>query len=324
MANKTFEEKTREIKPIILRAEKSARDAWRVGKILSEIKTEKEYKKKYNTFAKYTQLEFKISESTANKYIDIFNNIPFEEIPEDFLLTHLYAIADMSPQLRKFMIEAMTDLQSFDGAGEYKQTEQTVYMVRKMIESIASTSKTQKGTHDFSKRIKALLKDELSKEKSRKARSSLPFEKGKPIESPHFEQITAIYPNEPVDEQGVVGLFCSIFFLIQKLGFDYEDRNLKFSKIVYVRTRFPDAKIEFFCHTKKRDTLTELNVEFEFDSRNYFAHKHNESTDKCELIICWEHTLDSQDMEMPPVLSLKDILATGNINIISVGIEPST
>jgi hypothetical protein len=109
----------------------------------------------------------------------------------------------------------------------------------------------------------------LKNERTRNRRADI---WGRDIESGKFPEITNFYAKEPIDEQGLVGLFCTIFPIIKNkditidssacekiLGFT-KNQELKFSKIKGIRQRFPDGIIEFFVYHKNSITprTTEL------------------------------------------------------------------
>lgn len=76
---------------------------------------------------------------------------------------------------------------------------------------------------------------------------------------------------EPVNEQGVVLLFG---MLAKDLGYVVEA----------VQTGFPD------CEARRQvsaDRWQRVNVEFEFESKNFRDHGH--SANGCDVIVCWRH-----------------------------------
>ena len=80
--------------------------------------------------------------------------------------------------------------------------------------------------------------------------------------------------HEPVNEQGVVLLFG---MLAKELGFLVEA----------VQTGFPD------CEAKRLigpGQWQRVNIEFEFESRNFRAHGH--PLNGCDVIVCWRHNWD--------------------------------
>jgi hypothetical protein len=79
------------------------------------------------------------------------------------------------------------------------------------------------------------------------------------------------FRHEPVNEQGVVLLFGMV---AKELGYMIER----------VQTGFPD------CEAKRRigpDRWQRVNIEFEFESKNYREHGH--PLDGCDVIVCWRH-----------------------------------
>jgi hypothetical protein len=75
----------------------------------------------------------------------------------------------------------------------------------------------------------------------------------------------------PVNELGVVFLFAEI---APKLRIRIEE----------IRASFPDC----IAYQKSGDGKeVEIKIEFEYKSRNFLTHKHNER--ECDWIVCWEH-----------------------------------
>jgi HNH endonuclease len=77
--------------------------------------------------------------------------------------------------------------------------------------------------------------------------------------------------HEPVNEQGVVLLFGMV---AKELGYLVES----------VQKGFPD------CEAKRQigpDRWQRVNIEFEFESRNFRDHGH--PVDGCDVIVCWRH-----------------------------------
>ena len=80
--------------------------------------------------------------------------------------------------------------------------------------------------------------------------------------------------HEPVNEQGVVLLFGMV---ARELGYLVEG----------MQRGFPD------CEAKRRigpERWQRVNIEFEFESRNFRQHGHSASG--CDVIVCWRHNWD--------------------------------
>jgi len=73
----------------------------------------------------------------------------------------------------------------------------------------------------------------------------------------------------------------------------------------------------FAYESEELDSLQnkELSIEFELDSFNYWKHKHHEATEKCDMIICWEIGKAFKEINMPPILSIRELLETGKITL---------
>jgi len=91
----------------------------------------------------------------------------------------------------------------------------------------------------------------------------------------------------PVNEAGVVYLFGC---LATRLGYCVEA----------IQTAFPD------CEAKRKGKdgrLRRVRIEFEFESRNFEAHKHDASA--CDVIVCWKHNWEKCPL---PVVELSSEL----------------
>jgi hypothetical protein len=80
-----------------------------------------------------------------------------------------------------------------------------------------------------------------------------------------------VFRHEPVNEQGVILLFG---MLAEELGYIIEA----------VQSGFPD------CEAKRKvapNRWQRVNIEFEFESRNFRDHGHRVSG--CDVIVCWRH-----------------------------------
>jgi hypothetical protein len=207
-------------------------------------------------------------------------------------------------------------------------------------------NKNQESSKDISFPFKDYFDDEISDYKSQSERKKNERADiwGQDIKTSYFPEIENIYSKQPIDEQGLVGLFCTIFPIIKNKGLDIKCLDylnfleipkkyqypLEFFKIKGIRTRFPDAIIEFYvCNRQLEKIVIDIFVEFEFASFNYIRHKHYESQEKCHLIVCWKHEELSKwenwrklyykkNKPLPFILSVEKVLETGEINLINL------
>lgn len=104
-AAEELDKKTRELDQLINKTN-SGKKAWRAGRLLVEIKTEEEYKKKnYTSFGTYTNRELKISESRAYSYIKIYQTIEEDSISNAILVTHLKEIVKYERDIRELLLK---------------------------------------------------------------------------------------------------------------------------------------------------------------------------------------------------------------------------
>jgi hypothetical protein len=88
------------------------------------------------------------------------------------------------------------------------------------------------------------------------------------------------FRHEPVNEQGVILLFGMV---AKDLGYTIES----------VQNEFPD------CEAKRQlgpNRWQRVNIEFEFESRNFREHRHPVSG--CDVIVCWRHNWDDCPIEV--------------------------
>lgn len=359
-----FQERTNKLKKIITKTQKSAKQAWEAGSILREIRNNQAFKPQYDQFKEYTKKEFNITHNTAEQYIKIHEKIPLEMITDNMLVSHLYTIAEMKNDLRYKVLETMRWAEENIKSKDKIPYDGDVVLV---IKQIVECAKENALSDDILQEIfQAILSEDL-KETKRKARDKKnPLEEAIPIYQltihESFKNILSLYSYAPISEQGLVGLFCTIFHILRDKIINYEGKEYNFYRIVYVRVEFPDALIELKkyikpdCSSTNQDDLKEPNshhiypeylysgslssevhievkkldyqgsqctsprlkqiyVEFELDSFNYWRHKHHEAAAKCDMIICWEIGKSFKEINMPPILSIRELIETGKINL---------
>jgi len=303
--SQTIEKKTSQIKHLIERVKNSARDAWIAGETLKQILDEY-FQENYSEFNNYTNKEFKISAKTARQYIDIYNNIPFEDIPEDMMLTHIYPLLKVEEKNRLKILNVMTKTSASFTSNNIKQ-----------LTRILDISAQEYSEDDIEKELDNIVKEKESKNKKvNKKKHPTNDEQGIPICSQYFQELIKIFPNEPISEQGLVGLFCAMFHALRDKSFEFNGKTVRFDSIEYIRTTYPDARLKALSNPKR---ILTLDVEFELESQNYIKHGHfKEKNKKCDLIICWTNNLNQDKIykyNIPKVLSLKDLFESGVISL---------
>jgi Homing endonuclease associated repeat len=111
---------------------------------------------------------------------------------------------------------------------------------------------------------------------------------GTPVYGPLIHAPGFVYG--PTNENGVLCLFGA---MAEKLGF----------KIVRIQVGYPDCEA---MRVIKGGRLVPVRIEFEYESRNFYAHMHDPKG--CDLIVCWEHNWPECPL---PVIELKK--AVGSI-----------
>lgn len=338
---------TQQLRQLIVQVNNSGVSAWEAGDLLKVIKDKKGYVSKFGNFETYTRTEIGINSKTANNYITIREKFTKEEIGNLMLVTHLRVIAEIeNDKMRKIVLQEFKKREDDSKSNSQNQkvshttdkgidisTEQ--HYKTKLSDIIGTvTMVLESGDIELQEQEVAKIIEiniEKGKEEAKKRRKAKRQQKGtdeKPLfgnqfKSDFFKDVCALLENEPINEMGVVALFCIMFQSLRGTQFEWKNETITFVAIQYVRAEFPDARIR--CKTTGRTKKNfELDVEFEFESYNYIRHKHIQSTKNCDLIICWNDNAktdsklnDNQTVKkMPPILSLKNCFETGEIELI--------
>lgn len=319
--SQNIEQKTVKLKELIKLADSSGQSAWQSGKILYPIKTSEEYKKlkNYGSFKRYVEGEFGINDTTANVYIKISNTFSESDV-QKLASSNLKVISEIeNTSLRKQVIEA------------FSSEDPKNYKVKDVIATIASLPENCDYTQNEIKGIiKNTVTDRIKDERTKRKRNR-DVKIGKPLKSVAMPHLPSIIEKEPINEMGVVALFCILFQNLTNAPFNRNGEIYFFKTIQYVQTAFPDARI--LCRVRdKKEADVYLDVEFEYYSYEYINHEHHKSPKHkdCAMIICWEDNTTNHEtrsasaiaQELPPILELKDLLETGEINLKQVPKPP--
>lgn len=358
---------------LIKQEKEKGKTAWTIGKLLSDLKGQRSAQVKKpdllanfeNDFESYVSETFVFSKAQTERRMEIHRWIKDSNlITEKMLISHLEqvirlknekAIEDLLKDLAKTEKENKNEKNPYNKGiiasvvSKHQQLsqhqkplqKQSNYNLPLKSDDSSESNKNEKSTEidfNFLEALNTEISDyESQREQKKNQRSDI---WGPDLKTSYFPEIENIYSKEPIDEQGLVGLFCTIFPIIKSQNLtikclDYlkflqlsGTQELKFFKIKGIRTRFPDAIIEFafFDYKFTKEKRTELFIEFEFESYNYIRHKHYDSEEKCHLIVCWKHDELSREnwkkiyyfKPLPFILSVKNLLETGEINLINL------
>ena len=219
-----FEESTTKLKKIITKTQKSAKQAWEAGEILRDIRNKQDFMPKYQKFKDYTKEEFNITDNTAEQYIKIREKIPLEMITDNMLVSHLYTIAEMQCELKDKVLKTLRWAEdNIQSKNKVPYDGDVVLVVKQIVESAKENSLSD----DIIKEIfKEILNQDIE-EKKRKIRDKKnPLKEAIPIDKltihKSFQKVPSIYSYAPISEQGLVGLFCTIFHVIREKTINYE------------------------------------------------------------------------------------------------------
>jgi hypothetical protein len=331
-----LDKKTQEIDRLINKTN-SGKNAWKAGSLLLEIKVTKEYEvNNFANFEAYITTALRISRTKADSYINIYKIYSEDDIGNLTLVTHLYELTQTDQDIRELILEKAkkideqkinkNEVDSIDLFGDNSQKQliqKTEMLPDYNTEIITTTIKLL----DSAKTNRIPLNEKLTNEafeysasiydrKKDLENKKIPNRTGQKLNSDYFEEVKMLFPYEPTNEMGLVALFCTMFFKLKGRTFQFGKQELSFQYIDYVRAEFPDAKITFL--NLKTNYLTNLKIEFEFNSESFITHQHIKSKERCELIICWENNLSNKRLaqfgyEFPPIISLKELLATNKL-----------
>ena len=326
-----FSQDTQRLKELIAQVDSSGLAAWDAGEILERVKSSKSYFNAFSSFEEYTRLSFNINKQTANTYISIFETFDRAEIGKLTLVTHLKVILEIeNDKLKKSVLKGLRELNDENRSALSYSTKEVVAIV-----SILQQQSSYENTEDLAKEVIQMVVEKSGKEERRKQdakrKQKATYTKdffGERFNFSHFKEVGSLFENEPINEMGVVALFCLMFSSIREIPFFWKGEKISFISIKFVRAGFPDACIRCRQHSRKNPAF-ELDVEFQFMSYDYIRDGHLKSSKNCDLIVCWEDNAKSdlsharpglrqklQVKDLPPVLALKNCLETGEINLV--------
>jgi hypothetical protein len=342
------------LRNLITLAEKSGKASIDAGKILFEIRQQEIYKINYKYFASYLKKELNISETKAYSYIRIYEvfNGNQANISPNILVSHLKLLLDLDNTNRNLILGSLANLEikrdtlfansekdekNFDLRPPYESSDiQALVSIAESVgidnqqdanKLVTEFIKQKKEEKEFKKKQQINLEEvtqNVQQQNDYDEDSDEPFYYGDDLKSDYFD-IADIFRYEPVDEQGLVGMFCSLFHLIKNKPFSFQEKEISFKSIKIIRAAYPDGVVQVRNIGNEKKKYRDLNIEFEFLSSNFIKHKHLEQgTTKCHLIICWENNIRGETEKrylnklqakkvFPKILSIKDLLKTGKI-----------
>ncbi len=280
---------------------------------------------KYSTYDKILQFLTPIIliqyYATHVNYITIYLNFKdFEDIiGNDILVTHLLILSDLKESKKKLFLQCLVELS--------KELQKS--SLRPPYESgdiqFAKSILNYVDIQDV-KQLLALLKEIIALPGKPKGAKNKTYRGSILQKSPVFGEL--LFEREPISEQGLVGLFCSMLHILQNIFFLHNGLEIAFHNFEFIQEAFPDGSMNFIEKKKSNigKKLIPFNVEFEFFSKNYISHGHLDSKEPCEFIICWENNLkDAEKINenltkadkkiLPKIIAIKDVLQTGKIEL---------
>ena len=251
--------------------------------------------------------------------------IPLETIKEakSILLGHLYQLIKMDKDEREMFLKVFKNLEQNQYIRDSKIELKQYYRVDH-ISTIAALKKQNESYYNTPEKIeKYLLEQCIIPQYKQKFNEKLNYDStGIALKSNLFN-LEKYYENEPIDEQSLVGLFCTMFHMIanENFKFKYAKKTISFSKIMWIREKFPDARLKFNEYDSKGNHTgyIELFIEFEYKSNNYIKHLHHITPKRdAQMIICWEDNW-GDTKPYACILSIKQLLETGEIKLHSFG-----
>lgn len=298
----------------------AAKSAWQIGKEINKLHDE--YPKKGIFFKWFSGQSPYWSTDTAMRYMKIHKLIPLESIEKapNILVGHLNFLIKMDKEERQVFLEAMSLVENDDYIKQRNLKLKNFYRID-YISIFQNLRREYPTKYNSPEKIKKYIVHELIAPLVREQKERQPLnnsKKGQLITSNYFD--LSIHPCAPTDEQGLVGLFCTIFHFINNKHYHFglKKETMFFGRINKIKTSFPDGEIEcYICDSdgNKMGKDYRLFVEFEYQSSTYLTHNHDKAVKKeCEMIICWENNW-GKNKPYIHILSIKELLEMGKINL---------
>lgn len=305
-----IQKKTDEINERLRKTKNSTLTAWEIGQDLNKLFVE-DFDEDEGRFKEHLlKSKMELGLDTAKKYMQLSKEINKEDISEHMIVSHLYPLLDVKEvSVRVHLLKIMKDRH---------QELTSVNFTAKNVNSLVNFCELTKDVtiEKIEDQVNKIINEKINEKQKKKERKNRLDRNGKRIKSDYFPDLLDFFPNEPIDEQGLVGLFCSMFPLLRDQKFQMDKYTIRFDKIQYIRTQFPDARIE--AENVKKGCFVQIHTEFEYQSKNFFTHKHHEVKNKqCDLIVCWEDNLNSSYKGIPLVLSMQNVLQEGKIELVN-------
>lgn len=320
-----IEQITEQLSQMFKQAESSGEIAWRIGEMLRDIKSKRSYKRianrSYASFNDYVRKELDKTEETVNNYIKIRQSFETPEEISKMLVSHLRELVNIKDErVRKLALKVFRDLEKKYKSGN--PTKRWSGFSTKDVKTAVNLFKEDQNIqeHDIKKivqHVKSISTRRVNKKRADKH--------GEELTSKKFPHIPQIFKYRPIDEMGVVALFCVLFETLRKHTFTFALENkqvkLSFQNIRYARTAFPDVSLSCKIMDGK-GRVVDLFAELEYKSGNYIQHQHFLSDAPCDMIICWENNIDRtaspwKDVKrLPPIFSLGQFLREGTIKFV--------
>lgn len=303
---------TDDLSKLLKQVGNSGLNAWRAGDKLHFMKTGKLYRVRFGTFEEYSKEELKITPETANKYIAIRESFEEDETKEAFI-SHLLQIAKLDDKNLKEIV-LQTIKKNFN-----KNVKLTLGDVVNIVSTLLPEDSSNKTPANIAEEVNGIIvQRHIERIRSNDRKDIQNY--GNELNFTYFKKVQSKLLHEPILEMGVVALFCLMFDELCEIPFSWNNKKITFNSIKYIRSKYPDACLRYYDYAKKQ--YFELNIEFEMDSYSFIEHDHEPS--KCDVIICWSDNAKTDNkrklkqaiMNMPPILSLKNCLETGKIELI--------
>ena len=318
MAVNNIKADTLQLKELLSKAEETGVIAWRVGETAHRIKESNSFTSlengKYKKFEDYTLNQLGKTEHTINIYIKIYLAFDIDEI-DSMLFTHLKEFVRIKDdRVRRVALQAFRNLRNqYIKANDLGDREKvfTAAEIEKVVKIVSTHQELD------NEEVKNIVTEVLKVKEQKETTKANKF--GKDFDYPNFPFLKTLMTQEPIDEQGTVALFCLLFACgLTEFSFPLKlektTKKVSFSRIKFVRSRFPDACIVCIEQRGLKEVDWDVMIEFEFMSESYVEHLM--SKEPCQLIVCWENNIDRKIYQrVPPIISLKDLLETKVITL---------
>lgn len=311
----------------LLQKQPKVEQAWRMGEVFNRLEN-----KSYTSFIKACK-KIGITNERAQEYILVYK-LPKFMVDIGLSLHDIFEIAKAESNDKARIIKVLEVVENDTYVTNKRKNTKKIYSDKTyscILDLLDSSSKYSDCASIAKKFIDTIIQPQIERNEMRHFAKKI-GQKTK-LNTNFFPDLEDLYPHEPISEHGFVALFFAMFHLLKhddsKMNiatdsnlkvykFDLHKQMFSFNKLIYVQSNFPDATINMNILNKNDNIIgnADLYVELEYLSQDYIGHKHHlDNKVRCDLIICWQNNWVDKSRYFAPIISIKELLDTGNIKV---------